>query len=77
MQEQLHVRKRLEPGAEARLRLTDAFRDRPHSPTIEGVEMENAVGLTETEGAKDDRLRLVGPSHAAKSRACPEAGRGG
>ena len=69
VEQKLDVGERLEPRAEARLRLADAFRDRAHAPAIERVQVEDPVGLAEPERAQDDRLRLVGPPHAAKSRA--------
>ena len=62
VQHQLDVTERLEPRAEARLRLAHALRDRADTPAVERVEVEHAVRLAETEGAQHDRLGLVGPA---------------
>ena len=57
---QLDVRERLEPRAEAGLRLADALRDRADAAAVERVEVEDAIGLAEPERAEDDGLGLVG-----------------
>ena len=62
VQHQLNMRQRLEPRAEARLRLADAFRDRADPSAARRVEMQDPVRLGEAERAQHDRLRLVGPS---------------
>ena len=66
MEEELDMGKRLEPRAEARLRLAHALRDRSYPSAVEGVEMEDAIGLAEPERAQDHRLRLVAPPHASQ-----------
>ena len=63
MQHQLDVRERLEPRAEARLRLPDALRDRADPPAVARVEMQDPVGLGEAQRAEDDRLGLVRAAH--------------
>ena len=60
VQHQLDVRERLEPRAEARLRLADALRDRADPAALGGVEVQDPVGLREAHRAEDDRLGLVG-----------------
>src|SRR5690242_12654030 len=66
MQEQLDVAQRLEPGTEAGLRPTDAFRNGADATSVERVEMEHAVGFAEPERAQDDSFRLVrAPGHRA------------
>ena len=57
---ELDVRERLEPRAEARLRLADALRDRADAAAVERVEVEDAVGLAEADRAQHDGLGLVG-----------------
>ena len=59
MEHHLHMRERLEPRAEARRRLPDALRDRTHAAAVEGVQVEDAIGLAEPDRAQHDRLRLV------------------
>ena len=72
VQHQLDVRERLEPGAEARLRLADALRDRPDPAAALGVEVEDPVGLGEAHRPQHDRLRLVGlPGHGPSVEAAP------
>ena len=69
VEHQLDVAERLEPGAEARLRLADALGDRADPAAIERVEVEHTVGLAEAERAQHDRLGLVGAAgHRAKCR---------
>ncbi len=68
VEEQLDVRERLEPRAEARLRLAHALRHRADPAAILRVHVEDAVGLPEPERAQDDSLRLVRPPHPEKSR---------
>ena len=72
MEHELDVRERLEPRAEAGLRLADPFGDGAYAPAVVRVEVEDAVGLAEPKRPQHDRLRLVGPPHAAKSR--PDGG---
>ena len=59
VEEELDVRERLEPRAEARLRLAHALRDRADPAPVERVQVEDAVGLREAERPQDDRLGLV------------------
>ena len=68
VEEQLDVRERLEPRAEARLRLADALRHRAHAAAVERVQVEDAIGLAVAERPEHDGLRLVGPPHPLKSR---------
>ncbi len=63
VKKQLDVRERLEPRAEARLRLADSLRDRADPAAVGRVHVEDAVGLAEAERAEDDRLRLVRATH--------------
>src|SRR5581483_10480712 len=72
MEEQLYVRQRLEPPTEARAGTADAFRDRADTTAVERIEVENAIGLAETDRAEHDRLGLVRPPHAAKSTSADE-----
>jgi hypothetical protein len=58
VQEQLDVAERLQPAAEARARLANALGDRADAPLLERVQVEDAVGLAEADGAEDDRLGL-------------------
>ena len=58
VQHQLDVRERLEPRAEARLRLADALRDRADPAAVGRVDVQDPVGLAEPERAKHDRLGL-------------------
>ena len=64
VQDQLAVAQRFQPGAEARFRLTHAFRDRSHPAAVERVEVQHAIGLAQPERAQDDGLGLVrAPGH--------------
>ena len=65
---ELDVRERLEPAAEAGLRLADALRDGADAAAVGRVEVEDAVGLAEADRAEDDGLGLVGASgHGSSS----------
>src|SRR5206468_6482008 len=59
VEHQLDVRERLEPGAEARLRLADPLGNRADASAVERVQMEHAVRFPEPERAQDDRFGLV------------------
>ena len=59
------MRQRLEPCAEARLRLADALRHRAYATAIERVHVEHAIGLAEPERAQHDRLGLVAAGHGS------------
>ena len=64
MKEQLDVAQRFQPRAEARLRPTDALRDRPDATAVERVEVEHTIRFAEPERAQDDGFRLIGaPGH--------------
>ena len=65
VEHQLDVRERLEPRAEARLRLAHALRDRTDPTALGRVQVEDAIGLAEAKRPQHDRLRLVRPPHAA------------
>ena len=66
MEEQLDVAERLQPRAKARLRPTDAFRNRPDATPGERVEVEYAIRFAEPERSQDDGLCRVGsPGHRA------------
>ena len=69
VQHQLGVRQRLEPGAEARLRLAHALRDRADPSALAGIDVEDAIRLGEPQRTEHDGLRLVRPPHAGQSRA--------
>src|SRR5581483_6498965 len=71
VEHQLDVRQRLEPRAEARLRLPHAFCDRADPPALARVQVQDPVGLGEAERAQHDRLGLVRPGHAASLEAVP------
>ena len=68
VEQELDMRERLQPPAEARRGLAHALRDRADASAVVRVQVEDAVGLGEPERAQDDRLRLVRAPHAAKSR---------
>ena len=68
VQEQLHVRERLESRAEAGLRLPHSLRHRSHAAAIERVQVQDAIGLPVAERPEHDGLGLVGPPIPAKSR---------
>ena len=59
MQHELDVAERLESPAEARLRLSDALRDRADPPAFARVEVKYAIRLAETKGAQHHGLGLV------------------
>jgi hypothetical protein len=61
VEDELHARERLEPAAETRLDLADSLGDRGHSPTVLGVEVEDAIGFTQTERTEDHSLSLESP----------------
>ena len=72
VQEQVGMAERLEASAEARLRLAYAFGDRADAPTLERVQVKDAVGLREADGAEDDGFRLPGARrHVASLVAAP------
>ena len=58
MEQQLDVRERLEPRAEARLRLAHALRDRSHAAAVVRVQVQDAIGLAEAERPQHDGLGL-------------------
>jgi hypothetical protein len=60
MEHELDVAERLETSSEARLRLSDALRDRPDPTALERVQMEHAVRFPETKRAQHHGLGLVG-----------------
>ena len=64
VQHQLGVRQRLEPGAEARLRLAHALRDRADPSAFAGIDMQDAIRLGKPQRPEHDGLRLVRPAHA-------------
>jgi hypothetical protein len=47
VEHELHVRERLEPAAEARLRLSRTLRNRPDAATGRRVQVKDAIGLGE------------------------------
>ena len=63
VQEELDVRERLEPRAEAGLRLAHALGHRSHAPAVERVQVQDAIGLAVAERPEHDGLSLVGPPH--------------
>ena len=65
VQHQLGVRQRLEPRAEARLRLAHALRDRADPSAFAGIDMQDAIRLGEAQRPEHDGLGLVRPAHAA------------
>ena len=67
VEEEVGMAERLEASAEARLRLAHAFGDGADAPTLQRVEMKDAVGLGETDGAEDDGFRLPGARRHAAS----------
>jgi len=67
VQEQVGVAEGLETSAEARLRLAHAFGDRTDAPTLQRVEVKDAIGLCETDRAEDDGFRLPGSRRHAAS----------
>ena len=67
VEHELDVAERLEAGAEPRPRLPSALGDRAHAPTLERVEMEDAIGLAEADRPEHNRLRLPAPGHLSQS----------
>ena len=70
VEHQLDVRERLEPRAEARLRLSHALRHRADAAALGRVQMEHAVGLAEAERPQHDGLGLVRAAHAGSGAQC-------
>jgi len=73
VEQELHVAERLEPAAEARLRLADPLRDRADAPALERVQVQHAIGLAEPERPQDDGLGLVAPPGHEPSLVSPTA----
>jgi len=59
VQHELDMAQRLEPRAEARLRLPHALGDGAHPTAVERVEVENAIGFAKAKRAQHHRLGLV------------------
>src|SRR5262245_31098452 len=72
MEDELHVRKRLEAAAETRFRLADTLGDRTHPPAVERVEVQDAICLAEPERAEHDRFGRVRPGHQRSLGLGPE-----
>ena len=83
VEDELDVGERLQAGTEARLRLADALRDRADASPLVRVDVQDAVGLAEPEGAEHDRFGRGRAGHgssvrvamagAAMARACGAA----
>ena len=68
VQDELDVGERLQAGAEPRLRLANALRDRADTPPLVRVEVQDAVGLAEPERAEDDGFGRGRASHGSSVR---------
>ena len=78
VEQELDVRERLQPPAEARLRLPDALRDGADAAPVGRVEVEHAVGLAEADRAEHDGLGRVGAAgHVRASLGCGNGSRAG
>jgi hypothetical protein len=80
VQTQVGMAERLETGAEARFCLAHAIGDRADAPTLQRVQVKDAIGLCETDGAEDDGFGLPGARHEAslsQGPGMPPTGRGG
>ena len=71
VEHELDVAERLQPRAEARLRLAHALGYRAHPPALQGVEVEDAVRLGKANRAQNDSLGLEGSGHGASLAAVP------
>ena len=76
MQKHFDVRKRFQPAAEARLRLSDPLRNRADATPVERVQVQHAIRLSQAKRAEDDRFSAIGtsPGHGSFSLERPLAG---